>query len=165
MTKTPRNYAFIDAQNLNLGIRSLGWKLDYRKFRKYLTEKYAVETAYMFLGFVRNQQRLYSKLQKSGFELVFKEITLDGEGNVKGNVDVDLTLQVMIELEEFDRAVIVTSDGDFSPLVRHLYQLDKLAVVLSPSVKKCSALLKKAGKGKVSYLEAMRKKLEFLSPK
>jgi len=118
MTKTPRNYAFIDAQNLNLGIRSLGWKLDYKKFRKYLTEKYAVDTAYMFLGFLKQHQRLYDKLQKAGFVLIFKSVVIDSTGKAKGNVDVDLTLQVMIDIEEFDKAVIITSDGDFGPLQR-----------------------------------------------
>ncbi|MBU2542149.1 hypothetical protein KJ785_01145 [Patescibacteria group bacterium] len=36
---TPNNFAFIDSQNLHLGISSLGWKLDYKKFRRYLKEK------------------------------------------------------------------------------------------------------------------------------
>jgi hypothetical protein len=27
------NYAFIDGNNLYLGVRSQGWKLDYKKFR------------------------------------------------------------------------------------------------------------------------------------
>jgi len=41
MTKKQKNnYAFIDSQNLNLGVqRDLGWKLDYKKFRVYLREK------------------------------------------------------------------------------------------------------------------------------
>lgn len=36
------NYAFIDAQNLYLAIKELGWKIDYKKFRIYLKEKYKV---------------------------------------------------------------------------------------------------------------------------
>lgn len=36
MKKESNNYAFIDSQNLNLGIQKLGWKLDYQKFRVYL---------------------------------------------------------------------------------------------------------------------------------
>lgn len=164
MTKAPHNYAFIDAQNLNLGIRSLGWKLDYGKFRKYLMEKYAVGTAYMFLGFVNNNQRLYSKLQKSGFVLVFKPVITDANGNIKGNVDADLVLQAMIDLAEFDKAVIVTSDGDFYSLVRHLYSLDKLEVVLSPSVH-CSKLLRKEGKEKIIYMDNLRARLELIGVK
>ncbi len=36
------NFAFIDSQNLNLSIRALGWRLDFRRFRVYLKEKYEV---------------------------------------------------------------------------------------------------------------------------
>jgi len=39
MEKEENNYAFIDSNNLNLGIQSLGWKLDFRRFRRYLKEK------------------------------------------------------------------------------------------------------------------------------
>jgi len=39
MKNLGNNYAFIDSQNLNLGIQKLGWKLDYKKFRVYLKEK------------------------------------------------------------------------------------------------------------------------------
>ncbi len=38
MRKKENNYAFIDGQNLNLGIKSLGWKLDFIRFRRYLKE-------------------------------------------------------------------------------------------------------------------------------
>ena len=48
MKHIENNYAFIDSQNLNLGIQLLGWKLDYKKFRIYLKEKYNVTKAYIF---------------------------------------------------------------------------------------------------------------------
>ena len=38
------NYAFIDSQNLNLSILSLGWKLDFQRFRVYLRDKYHVQS-------------------------------------------------------------------------------------------------------------------------
>ena len=43
MDKQENNFAFIDSQNLNLGVQSLGWKLDHRGFRVYLKEKYKVQ--------------------------------------------------------------------------------------------------------------------------
>ena len=46
--KKINNYAFIDSQNLNLAIRELGWKLDFARFRVYLSEKYHVTKAYLF---------------------------------------------------------------------------------------------------------------------
>ncbi|OGM15013.1 hypothetical protein A3D84_01955 [Candidatus Woesebacteria bacterium RIFCSPHIGHO2_02_FULL_42_20] len=49
--KIQSNYAFIDSQNLNLGVRSQGWKLDWRKFRQYLRDKHKVGKAYLFIGY------------------------------------------------------------------------------------------------------------------
>ena len=42
------NYAFIDGQNLHLGITKLGWKIDYKKFRKYLYDKFSINKAFYF---------------------------------------------------------------------------------------------------------------------
>ncbi len=46
-----KTFAFIDASNLFYGgEKSLGWKIDYRKFLNYLTEKYDIEKAFYFGG-------------------------------------------------------------------------------------------------------------------
>ncbi len=65
-------YAFIDAQNLNLGVRSQGWKLDWRKFRQYLRNKYNVMEAYLFIGYKPGNEALYTNLQKMGYLVILK---------------------------------------------------------------------------------------------
>ena len=125
------NYAFIDGQNLNLGIKSLGWSLDSKKFRIYLKEKYSVTVAYYFIGYLPENQDLYSALQKYGYYLIFKPIIADGKNKPKGNVDADLVLRVMLDYHKFDKAIIITSDGDFYCLVKYLYQNNKLKFVPS----------------------------------
>ncbi len=161
--KKENNYAFIDSQNLNLGIQKLGWKLDYKKFRVYLKEKYHVEKAYLFIGFVAFNQGLYDRLQESGFILRFKPTIPDESGNIKGNVDADLVLRAALEMHEYDKAVIVSSDGDFYSLVQHLYEAGKLRTVLSPDKKNCSTLLQKTAKEKMQYTNELRHKLEYVS--
>ncbi len=153
------NYAFIDGQNLHLGVRSLGWKLDFTRFRKYLLEKYSVKVAYYFVGYMPGNQPLYSELQKAGYVLVFKPTIPDGDGNIKGNIDADLVLQAMIDLSNYDKAIIVTSDGDFYSLVKYLYNNSKLRFVMSPYVKTCSSLLKKEAKEKIVFMNNLKDKL------
>lgn len=153
------NYAFIDAQNVHLGIKSLGWNLDWKKFRVYLKDKYNVEIAYLFIGFLDSNQDLYSMLQKAGYILIFKPIIFDGEGKAKGNCDADLVLHTILEKDNFDKAIIVTSDGDFYSLIRHLYQNDKLGMVLSPYIKTCSKLLKAEAKEKINYMTNLNRKI------
>lgn len=159
------NYAFIDSQNLNLGIQDLGWKLDYRKFRVYLKEKYGVQTAYLFIGYMLENQSLYRSLQKCGYILSFKPILRTVEGKVKGNVDADLVLRAMIDYKEYDQAIIITGDGDFYCLVDYLYQEGKLKVVMSPNRAKCSILLTRAAKERIVFLHNLRDKLEYKKEK
>ncbi len=66
------NFAFIDCQNLNLSIRELGWKLDFARFRKYLADKYHVSKAFLFIGYVEGNNKLYTHLQEAGFVCIFK---------------------------------------------------------------------------------------------
>jgi len=162
MKKLGNNYAFIDSQNLNLGIQKLGWKLSYKKFRVYLLEKYAIQKAYIFIGFTPLNQKLYDSLQAAGFVLVFKPTIPDADGKIKGNVDADLVLRATLEKDEYEKAVIVTSDGDFYSLVQYLYEQKKLETVLSPDIKNCSTLLRKAAKEKIRFMDNLRSKLEYL---
>jgi uncharacterized LabA/DUF88 family protein len=161
MNLKENNYAFIDSQNLNLGIQKLGWKLDYRRFRVYLAEKYGVKKAYIFIGFVALNQSLYDHLQEAGFILKFKPTIPDADGKLKGNIDADLVLRAALELNDFDKAVIVSSDGDFYSLVQHLYENNKLKVVLSPDEEHCSNLLKQTAKERIWFMNNLRDKLEY----
>lgn len=159
------NYAYIDSQNLNLGIQKLGWKLDYRKFRIYLKEKYGVQKAYMFIGFMPTNQDLYINLQRCGFILNFKQTIPDGDGHIKGNVDADLVLRTMVDYNQYDKAVIISSDGDFYSLVQYLNENEKLLAVMSPDQQNCSELLKQTAKDKIQYMYDLREKLEYIKEK
>lgn len=161
MDSKPNNYAFIDSQNLNLGIKELGWKLDYKRFRIYLREKYAVKVAYMFIGYISNNQNLYRALQEYGYILVFKPVLQKEDGTVKGNVDAELVLYAMIDYDNYSQAVIISSDGDFYCLVNYLYEQGKLLKVLSPNRSKCSSLLKVSAKEKIVYMNNLTEKLEY----
>jgi len=161
MKNKENNYAFIDSQNLYLGIQELGWKLDYKRFRIYLLEKYSVQCAYIFIGYIPTNQPLYNSLQKHGYILIFKPTLPDNDGKIKGNVDTDLVLQAMIDFNKYDKAVVVSSDGDFYSLVKHFYEKNKLKIVISPHIKTCSSLLKKTAKEKIVFMDNLQKKLEY----
>lgn len=155
------NFAFIDGQNLHLGVTVLGWKLDWHRFRVYLSEHYRVGRAFYFIGYIPDNQAVYTRLQNAGYTLIFKPVTYQHGGRPKGNVDAELVLQAMIEYPRYEHAVIVTGDGDFGCLVRYLYQQDKLERVLSPNRRRCSALLKRAVREKIDFLEEARGKIEY----
>jgi len=161
---TGNNYAFIDSQNLNLAIRGQGWRLDHKRFRVYLSEKYGVSKALLFIGYVPGNARLYAFLQECGYICIFRPTLELPDGKVKGNVDAELVLYSMIEYANYDQAVIVTGDGDFFCLVQYLLGKDKLLKVLIPDQRRYSGLLKQLSTPEnniFDFMNPLRKKLEY----
>ena len=166
MIPKENNYAYIDGANLHSGVKSLGWDLDYKRFRVWLSEKYGIKTAYLFIGLIPKNKELYKYLQESGFTLVFKEVVYDGYGKAKGNCDADLVLQAVRDMYEnkFYKALLVSSDGDYAGLVSFFNERKKILGILSTSdKKKCSILLKRTG-AKIFYINDQSNKLERKSP-
>ncbi|MEK7496140.1 MAG: NYN domain-containing protein [Patescibacteria group bacterium] len=155
------NYAFIDSQNLNLGVKSQGWNLDFTRFRKFLKDKYKTEKAYLFIGFVPGNQTLYTELQKAGYICIFKptlEIKENGTTKIKGNVDAELVLYAMIEYLNYEKAIIVSGDGDFYCLIEYLVKQNKLHKIIVPNTR-FSSLLRRFS-GFIVSIQLFRKKLE-----
>lgn len=169
--KRPVVHAFIDSQNLNLGtskdlfknkkIIYRGWKLDFKKFQIYLKNKFKVSKTYLFIGFIKENQKLYQFLRHCGYDLVFKPTTKDNHGKFKGNVDAELVLHcAAVEFSRYDKAIIVAGDGDYYCLLEYLEQRNKLLRLIIPNVKSESSLLKKFQKYK-TYLIFEKKRLEY----
>lgn len=161
--KTPIVYAFIDSQNLNLGIRSQGWALDFKKFRLYLKNKYHVEKAYLFIGMVPGNEQLYTHLSEMGYSLVFKptvKYKVDDKYTYKGNVDAELVLYASARcFKEYDKAIIVSGDGDFSCLARYLQGKGKLGGLICPN-KRYSSLLREY-RNRINIIGGARNQLEY----
>lgn len=158
--KEPKNYAFIDSQNVNLAIRNQGWILNFRKFRQYLRDKYNIEKTFIFIGFVPQNQSLYTGLQKDGYILIFKPTLILPDGKVKGNVDAELVLHTMIEYPNYHKALIVTGDGDFYCLVDYLIQRDKLLKLMVPDRNEFSSLFRKL-MPQIVFMNNLNTKLEY----
>lgn len=155
------NYAFIDSQNLNLGVKSQGWLLDFKRFRVFLRDKYHVEKAFLCIGYVRGNEALYTALQAAGYICIFKPtlcINKDGEPKTKGNVDAEVVLHTMIEFPNYEKALIVSGDGDFHCLIEYLESKEKLVKVIVPN-KRFSSLLKRFSEYIVN-IQLFRSKLE-----
>jgi len=159
MRKYKNNYAFIDSQNLNLSIQEQGWKLDFGRFRIYLKDQYGVDKAFLFIGYVPTNESLYISLQNSGYILVFKPTLILPSGKPKGNVDAELVMHAMIEYPNYQKAVIVTGDGDYYCLVDYLRKSEKLLRLIIPNRYKYSSLLRKFA-SQISFMNDLKGKLE-----
>lgn len=137
-------YAFIDSQNLNIGTQKFGWKMNWARFRQWLEEEYGVTKAFMFIGYIPENEALYEQMHDAGYMVVLKptfdvtkvrpEEQPDEEKKpVKGNIDADLVLWAMKEMSSYQKAIIVSGDGDFYSLVEYLESKKRLKHLLTPS--------------------------------
>jgi len=161
MKTNENNYAFIDSQNLNLAILDQGWTLNFGRFRKYLSDKYGVVKAFLFIGYVPTNQDLYTALQEQGYILIFKPTLVLKNGRIKGNVDAELVLHAMIEYQNYNKAVIVSGDGDFHCLIKYLQGRGKLEKLIIPNRSKFSSLLRGFLPYDVDFMNNLRGKLGY----
>ena len=176
MTQQRGNYAFIDGINLHLTYEYLDWKMDYEKLRRYLRKRHNVTVAYYFLGFIKKNKRIYADLEAYGYELKFREVSefpteaiicpyckrvVEPRGvKTKCDCDADIALQMIDDIEKYDKAILITSDGDFDNVINKLIRINKLKLVLAPCKEGCSRLLKKAARGRIEFLDNFRGELE-----
>ena len=180
--KKKQNYAFIDSQNLNLGTQRMGWKMDWRRFRQYLKDEHNISKAYMFIGYMSENEALYEYMHELGFLVVLKPTvdisqnesrsdkskdpnkpagqTVEKEkGSVKGNVDAELVLYAMKEWPNYNKAILVSGDGDFFSLAEYLNQNNKLGKILAPNWQYSSLL--KVFEDKIIRLDQLRGQLAY----
>lgn len=160
------NYAFIDSQNLNLGIQRAGWKMNWKKFRVFLGENYDVEKAFMFIGYMPENEDLYAQMQEAGYLVALKPTldmfaTADDKDKVptKGNVDTELVMYVMKEISNYNKAIIISGDGDFYSLIEYLKNKGKLLHVMVPNWRYSTLL--KPFEDQIVRLDTLKKELAY----
>lgn len=155
------NIAYIDAQNLRMATikaKDNPWDLDLGKFRRYLRERFNVETAYYFIGIHRKDlEDVYLEIEEAGYIIRYR---LHNEGQTspkKGNVDVDITFSMLTDLyekgETYNQAILVSNDGDYIRVVKHLISKDKMRIVLLPKKRYASSLYKRLDWRYYAYLD------------
>lgn len=172
----------------------MGWKLDWRRFREYLRDTYNVTQAYLFIGYMSENEALYEHMHELGYLIVLKPTVdvsnmhhdntevasspktdtktvvaevIDGKEikdtkdkpTIKGNVDAELVLYAMKEMPNYDKAIIVSGDGDFFSLAEYLLAQDKLAHILTPNWQYSSLL--KPFEDKIVRLDQLRRQLAY----
>ena len=171
-----KNYAFIDGANLHFTYENFDWKLDYNKLLIHLRSKFDVSVAYYFIGETKETADIREKLDSYGYTVKLKapspyeskaeycpyctKVIVPELHKNKADVDSFLTLTAMTDLDFFNKAVLITSDGDFDELVKRLVREEKLRIVFAPCRNGCSKLLKKVAIDKIAFIDDFRDALE-----
>ena len=120
---------FIDGANLYATSKALGFDLDYKLLRQEFMRRGKLVRAFYYTALLENDEYspirpLVDWLDYNGYTMVTKaakEFTDSfGRRKIKGNMDIELTVDAMELAPSIDHAVLFSGDGDFRPLVASL---------------------------------------------
>jgi len=117
-----RTFAFIDLSNVFGGAESEKWEVDYRKLKRYLVTRYGVARAFVFGGTSNRPDRveLHEQLSRLGYEVLLVPTRRFSDGSSKADVDSRMTFEIMRLEKEYDKAIVLTGDGDFYWVLEYL---------------------------------------------
>ena len=131
---------FIDGSNLYNAARSLGFDIDYKRLLEYFSSKGRMIRAFYYTALLDDQEYspirpLVDWLDYNGYTMVTKptkEFTdSQGRRKIKGNMDIELAIDVMEMAERIDHIFLFSGDGDFRRLIEAIQRKGVRASVVS----------------------------------
>ncbi len=131
---------FVDVQNLYHTAKTLwpGHKINYRVLRDYILEQVPHADVITFHAFTainpewKSQEPFLWALSHIGYRVITKPIRRMPDGSLKGDMDMDMALEILFVAPHVNEVVLVTGDGDFVPLVHQLVWMGKIVRVIGP---------------------------------
>jgi uncharacterized LabA/DUF88 family protein len=112
--------------------------------------------------------RFYLKIEKFGYNMVLKPIKMfvdpEGFATRKANCDVDMTYLLMRDYKLFDRVLILSGDGDFLPVLKHLRSVKKEVLILARGHRTAKEIKQFAGDKFMDFTHNLRKIIERVDP-
>jgi len=120
---------FVDASNVYYSQNKLKWRMDFRKFLSYLERETDLQEIYYYtardLSFEK-QTRFLNFMEMIGYKVRSKKIKfikdknkkVESDGFFKGNLDVELTIDVLETKDNYDTLILMSGDSDFEPLLQ-----------------------------------------------
>ncbi len=131
---------FIDGSNLYAAAKSLGFDIDYKKLLDHFQSTGYLLRAYYYTALAEDQEYssirpLIDWLDYNGFTVITKPtkefVDSTGRRKIKGNMDMELAIDVMEIAESIDHVVLFSGDGDFRSLVAAVQRKGRKVSVVS----------------------------------
>jgi len=131
---------FIDGANLYATAKALGFDIDYKRLLAEFQSKGYLLRAYYYTALAEEQEYssirpLIDWLDYNGYTVVTKPtkefVDATGRRKIKGNMDIELAVDVMELLEHVDHFVLFSGDGDFRSLVEAVQRRGRKVSVVS----------------------------------
>jgi len=130
---------FIDGSNFHSTLKALNLDICYKRLHAYLSDQGVVQRIYYYTaldeGDYNPLKPLVDWMHYNGYHIVSKPVKTwkapNGDVRRKGNMDVEMAVDMQSFADNYDTAFLFTGDGDFRYLVDKLQQLGKKVVVVS----------------------------------
>lgn len=133
LKKYGRIIIFIDASNIIYSLKDLGWKISYKRLQEYFAKNSKLVDIYFYTAKEDgkdSQDGFLAMISRYGFKLRVRRLKVVG-GHPKGNVDVDLSVDMIDQIPNYDTAILMSGDGDFQSLVNYVRSKGKVVVAVS----------------------------------
>lgn len=131
---------FIDGANLYAAAKTLEFDIDYKRLLKWISSQSRLTRAFYYTALMEDQEYspirpLIDWLDYNGYTMVTKpakEFTDHmGRRKIKGNMDIELAIDMMEILEKVDHIVLFSGDGDFRRLLESVQRKGARVTVIS----------------------------------
>ena len=131
---------FIDGANLYATAKALGFDIDYKRLLEEFQSRGKLFRAFYYTAVIEDQEfssirPLLDWLDYNGFTVVTKAtkefVDASGRRKIKGNMDIELTVNAMELAEHIDQMVLFSGDGDFRSLVEAVQRRGVRVTVIS----------------------------------
>ena len=131
---------FIDGSNLYAAAKSIGFDIDYKRLLKFFSEQSNFIRAYYYTALIDDQEYspirpLVDWLDYNGYTMITKptkEFTDSaGRRKIKGNMDIEIAIDMMEMADKLDHMVLFSGDGDFRRLVEAVQNKGARVTVIS----------------------------------
>jgi uncharacterized LabA/DUF88 family protein len=125
---------FFDMSNLYFAARDLGVRIDYSKLLDFLVDGRRLYCAYAYVVLSTEDSSavpFLTWLRRNGFRVIAKALRRQSDGTLRGNLNLELAVDMLTQAPYYDVAVLVSGDGDFTYLVESVQRLGKRVEVAS----------------------------------
>lgn len=133
--KRTRVALFIDGGNLYHAAKNLGFKVDFLRLKQYFVSKdMDLFKAFYYTAYDPSEgfiMKILDWLKHNGFIVITKEVKKISHSFKKGNMDVELAVDMLLTMNHYDIAILFSGDGDFTRCVSELQKRDKHVHVVS----------------------------------
>lgn len=125
---------FFDGANHSKALMESNINMDYKKFLRGLNRTYSVVSARYYSGISEEPEYqtvrdFLNGLAKNGYVLVTKPIRRYPDGTIKGNVDIEIAVDMLMMAPRIDKVMLFSGDGDFTYLVDTIQRMGVYVIV------------------------------------